>query len=99
MSPTWYILLALVLFAIGAAIVLTRRSAVLSLMGVEIMLSAANLVFITGGRFWGLAEGQVIAFFIMVVAAAEVVVGLAIIVSIFRARGTTSLDEVDLLKN
>ncbi|MBV7363418.1 NADH-quinone oxidoreductase subunit NuoK [Actinomycetaceae bacterium TAE3-ERU4] len=99
MSPTWYILLALVLFGIGASVVLTRRSAVLSLMGVEIMLSAANLVFITAGRFQGQAEGQVIAFFIMVVAAAEVVVGLAIIVSIFRARGTTSLDEIDLLKN
>lgn len=99
MSPTWYLLLAIVLFAIGASVVLTRRSAVLSLMGVEIMLSSANLVFITFGRYFGQAQGQVIAFFIMVVAAAEVVVGLAIIVSIFRARGTTSIDDVDLLKN
>ncbi|OKL48741.1 NADH-quinone oxidoreductase subunit NuoK [Boudabousia marimammalium] len=99
MSPTWYLFLAIILFAIGASTVLTRRSAVLSLMGVEIMLSSANLVFITFGRLQGSAHGQVIAFFIMVVAAAEVVVGLAIIVSIFRARGTTSVDDVDLLKN
>lgn len=99
MSPTWYLLLAIILFAIGASVVLTRRSAVLSLMGVEIMLSSANLTFITFGRYFGQAQGQVIAFFIMVVAAAEVVVGLAIIVSIFRARGTTSIDDVDLLKN
>ena len=99
MSPTWYLLLAIILFAIGASVVLTRRSAVLSLMGVEIMLSSANLAFITFGRYFGQAQGQVIAFFIMVVAAAEVVVGLAIIVSIFRARGTTSIDDVDLLKN
>ncbi|OKL48291.1 NADH-quinone oxidoreductase subunit K [Boudabousia liubingyangii] len=99
MSPIWYVLLAIVLFAIGASVVLTRRSAVLSLMGVEIMLSAANLVFIIGGRIHANANGQVLAFFVMVVAAAEVVVGLAIIVSIFRARGTTSLDELSLLKN
>ncbi|AOZ72191.1 NADH-quinone oxidoreductase subunit K [Boudabousia tangfeifanii] len=99
MSPIWYILLATVLFAIGGATVLTRRSAVISLMGVEIMLSSANLLFVVFGRVFGDANGQVTAFFVMVVAAAEVVVGLAIIVSIFRARATTSVDDVDLMKN
>lgn len=94
-----YIFLALALFAIGAATVLVRRSAVISLMGVELMLNATNLVFVTFGRIFGDFDAQVMAFFVMVVAAAEVVVGLAIVVTIFRSRRTTSVDESNLLKN
>ena len=99
MSISYYIILAMILFSIGAAVVMVRRSAVISLMGVELMLNAANLVLITFSRIYGDYTGQVMAFFVMIVAAAEVVVGLAIIVSIFRSRRTTSVDEVNLLKH
>ncbi|EPD31068.1 NADH-quinone oxidoreductase subunit NuoK [Gleimia europaea] len=99
MSISYYIILAMILFSIGAAVVMVRRSAVISLMGVELMLNSANLVLITFSRIYGDYTGQVMAFFVMIVAAAEVVVGLAIIVSIFRSRRTTSVDEVNLLKH
>lgn len=112
MNPLNYVILALIIFCIGAVTVLVRRSAVISLLGVEMMLNSANLVFVAFAKVHqvnhsirqGLvvpldATGQVMAFFVMVVAAAEVVVGLAIIVSIFRARRTTSVDDVNLLKN
>nr|WP_269212731.1 MULTISPECIES: NADH-quinone oxidoreductase subunit NuoK [unclassified Schaalia] len=96
---SYYLILAVLLFAIGAAIVLVRRSAVISLMGVELMLNSANLAFVTFARMHGTVSGEIMAFFVMVVAAAEVVVGLAIIVSIFKSRSTTSLDDANLLKN
>ncbi len=96
---SWYLILAGVLFAIGAATVLVRRSAIISLMGVELMLNSANLVFVTFARILGDINGEIMAFFVMIVAAAEVVVGLAIIVSIFKSRATTSVDDVNLLKN
>lgn len=99
MSLSYYLILAMVLFSIGAVVVMVRRSAVISLMGVELMLNSANLVLVTFARLHGDYTGQVMAFFVMVVAAAEVVVGLAIIVTIFRSRRTTSVDEVNLLKN
>ncbi|MDO5081021.1 NADH-quinone oxidoreductase subunit NuoK [Buchananella hordeovulneris] len=99
MPVSVYLILAMVLFIIGAATVLTRRSAVISLMGVELMLNSANLTLITFARIHGNLEGQVMAFFVMVVAAAEVVVGLAIIVSIFRNARSASVDDVTLLKN
>ena len=99
MSLAWYLILAGVLFAIGATTVLVRRSAVIALMGVEMMLNAANLVLVTFSRINSNVDGEVMAFFVMVVAAAEVVVGLAIIVSIFRSRRSASLDDVSLLKN
>ncbi len=99
MSMALYLVLAGVLFAIGAAIVLVRRSAVISLMGVELMLNSANLAFVTFARIHGNVSGEIMAFFVMVVAAAEVVVGLAIIVSIFKSRATTNVDDLDLLKN
>ena len=91
--------LAISLFVVGGATVLTRRNGVIALLGVEIMLNSCNLVLITFSRMWGNLEGQVFAFFVMVVAAAEVVVGLAIIVSIFRTRRTASLDGANLMKN
>lgn len=99
MSLAAYLVLSGILFAIGAAIVLVRRSAVISLMGVELMLNSANLAFVTFARIHGNVSGEIIAFFVMVVAAAEVVVGLAIVVSIFKSRVTTNVDDLDLLKN
>lgn len=93
-----YIYLATILFVIGSATVLTRRNAIVVFMGVELMLNAANLVFVTFARMHGNLDGQVIALFVMVVAAAEVVVGLAIIMAIFRARRSASVDDANLLK-
>ena len=99
MSLAAYLVLSGILFAIGAAIVLVRRSAVISLMGVELMLNSANLAFVTFARIHGNVSGEIMAFFVMVVAAAEVVVGLAIVVSIFKSRVTTNVDDLDRLKN
>ena len=99
MSLAASLVLSGILFALGAAIVLVRRSAVISLMGVELMLNSANLAFVTFARIHGNVSGEIMAFFVMVVAAAEVVVGLAIVVSIFKSRVTTNVDDLDLLKN
>ncbi len=99
MSLTHYLVLAAVLFAIGAATVLLRRNAIIVFMGVELMLNSTNLLLVTFSRMHGDLSGQVLAFFVMVVAAAEVVVGLAIIVSIFRTRRSASVDDVNLLKS
>ena len=98
MSLINYIYLATLLFIIGGATVLTRRNAIVVFMGVELMLNAANLAFVTFARLHGTLDGQVIALFVMVVAAAEVVVGLAIIMMIFRARRSASVDDANLLK-
>ena len=93
-----YLYLAITLFAIGGATVLTRRNAIIVFMGVELMLNAVNLAFVTVARMRGGLDGQAIALFVMVVAAAEVVVGLAIIMAIFRARRSASVDDANLLK-
>ncbi|WP_026877539.1 NADH-quinone oxidoreductase subunit NuoK [Jiangella gansuensis] len=98
MSPTPYLVLSVILFSIGAAGVLTRRNALVAFMSVELMLNAANLAFVTFARMHGNLDGQMVAFFVMVVAAAEVVVGLAIIVTIFRTRRSASVDDASLLK-
>ena len=98
MSPDYYLILAAVLFTIGAVGVLVRRNAIVVFMCVELMLNAANLTLVTFARINGTLDGQVIAFFAMVVAAAEVVVGLAIIMSIFRSRRSASVDDANLLK-
>ena len=98
MSLVNYIYLSTVLFSIGGATVLVRRNAIVVFMGVELMLNATNLAFVTFARMRGSLDGQVIALFVMVVAAAEVVVGLAIIMSIFRARRSASVDDANLLK-
>jgi NADH-quinone oxidoreductase subunit K len=87
-----------VLFTIGVVGVLTRRNAIIVFMCVELMLNAVNLSLVTFSRINGNLDGQVIAFFVMVVAAAEVVVGLAIIVTIFRTRRSASVDDPNLLK-
>jgi NADH-quinone oxidoreductase subunit K len=97
-SPISFVYLASVLFAIGAAAVLLRRNAIVAFMGVELMLNAANLALVAFSREQGVLTGQVMAFFVMVVAAAEVVVGLAIIIAVFRSRQTISLDEPTELK-
>ncbi|GAA2720008.1 NADH-quinone oxidoreductase subunit NuoK [Cellulomonas aerilata] len=99
MNLSNYLVLASVLFAIGATTVLLRRNAIIVFMGVELMLNATNLVLVTFARQHGDLSGQVMAFFVMVVAAAEVVVGLAIIVQIFRTRRSASVDDVNLLKS
>ena len=98
MSPNAYIVLSVLLFTIGAAGVLLRRNALVAFMSVELMLNAANLAFVTFARQHGNLDGQIAAFFVMVVAAAEVVVGLAIIVTIFRTRRSASVDDASLLK-
>jgi len=98
MSMNAYIALSAVLFSIGAVGVLTRRNAIVAFMSVEMMLNAANLAFVTFAKVNGDLTGQVVAFFVMVVAAAEVVVGLAIIMMIFRTRHSASIDDASLLK-
>jgi NADH-quinone oxidoreductase subunit K len=98
MTPTYYIVLASILFTIGAVGVLIRRNAIVLFMCIELMLNAANLALVTFARINGTLDGQIMAFFVMVVAAAEVVVGLAIIMSIFRTRRSASVDDANLLK-
>lgn len=95
---SWYLTVAAALFGIGAFGLLTRRSALIMFMCVELMLNAVNLAFVTFARMHGQLDGQMIAFFTMVVAAAEVVIGLAIIITIFRARKSASVDDANLLK-
>jgi NADH-quinone oxidoreductase subunit K len=98
MNIDYYLYLSAVLFTIGAVGVLVRRNAIVVFMCVELMLNAVNLTLVTFSRLNSNLDGQVIAFFVMVVAAAEVVVGLAIIMSIFRSRRSASVDDANLLK-
>ena len=98
MSLTNYLVLAAIIFSLGATTVLLRRNAIIVFMGVELMLNATNLTLVTFARIHGDLTGQVLAFFVMVVAAAEVVVGLAIIMTIFRTRRSASVDDASLLK-
>ena len=98
MNESYYLFLAAMLFTIGGMGVLLRRNAILVFMSVELMLNSVNLTLVTFSRTIGTLEGQVMAFFVMVVAASEVVVGLAIIMSIFRSRRSASVDDANLLK-
>ena len=98
MTPTYYLLLSALLFTLGAVGVLVRRNAIVVFMCIELMLNAVNLTLVTFARINGSLSGQVMAFFVMVVAAAEVVIGLAIIMSIFRTRRSASVDDANLLK-
>jgi NADH-quinone oxidoreductase subunit K len=95
---SWWLYLSALLFSIGGSTVLVRRNAIIVFMGVELMLNATNLAFVTFARMQGNIDGQVIALFVMLVAAAEVVVGLAIILTIFRTRRSASVDDANLLK-
>ncbi len=98
MNPYNYLYLAALLFTIGAVGVVVRRKAIVVFMCIELMLNAANLTLVTFSRLNGNLNGQVVAFFTMVVAACEVVVGLAIIVAIYRSRRSASIDDASLLK-
>jgi NADH-quinone oxidoreductase subunit K len=94
----YYLVLSAVIFAIGVAGVVIRRDVIVILMSIELMLNAVNLTFIAFSRFFGSVEGQVIVFFVMTVAAAEAVVGLAIMISVFRFRQTLDPRDMQLLK-
>ena len=98
MSGTPFVVLSAILFTIGCVGVLTRRNAIVVFMCIELMLNASNLALVTFARVDGNLDGQVAAFFVMVVAAAEVVVGLAIIMSVYRTRRSASVDDANLLK-
>ncbi|MBD8506201.1 NADH-quinone oxidoreductase subunit NuoK [Hoyosella sp. G463] len=98
MNPANYLFLSALLFAIGAGGVLVRRNAIVMFMCIELMLNATNLAFVTFARMHGHLHGQVFAFLTMVVAAAEVVIGLAIIMVIFRSRQTVSVDDAHLVR-
>ncbi len=99
MIPTsYYLVLGAIIFTIGALGVLTRRSALIILMCVEMMLNSVNLTLIALSRQWGNFNGQIFVFMIMAVAAAEVAVGLAIVISHTRHTKTTNIDEINLLK-
>ena len=98
MNPGNYLYLAALIFTIGAAGVMLRRNAIVVFMSVELMLNAANLAFITFARIGGGADAQIYVFFVMTLAAAEAAAGLAIVIALFRLRGTTDVDEINLLK-
>lgn len=94
MTVTHYVALSMVLFAIGMAGVLIRRNAILILMSVELMLNAANLAFVAFARHFDRLDGQIISLFVIAVAAAELVVGLAIIVTVFKAKSSVDVNEM-----
>jgi len=94
----WYVALSVVLFSIGALGVLLRRNAIIIFMCIEMMLNAANLLFVAYARHLNDVDGQVLVFFVITVAAAEVAVGLALIVTIFRTRQSIDIDEINLMK-
>lgn len=95
---SWYLIVAALLFGVGAFGLLTRRSALIMFMCVELMLNAVNLTFVTFSRTLGDIAGQASVFFVMVVAAAEVTVGLGIVVAVFRRRQSTSVDEISEMR-
>ncbi len=106
---SWYLILSALLFTLGVVGFLIKRSLITVFMSIELMLNAVNLSFVTFGHMWKtsgsaavaahIAErGQIFVFFVMMVAAAEAAVGLAIIIAIFRARGTLNVDQIDLMK-
>ena len=97
-GPGYYLVLSALMFTIGVIGVLVRRNAIVIFMFIELMLNAVNLAFVTFARMHGELGGQVLVFFVLVVAAAEVVVGLAIILVIFRQRAEANVDDASLLK-
>jgi NADH-quinone oxidoreductase subunit K len=100
MVPTaWYLFLAAALFALGFAGVLVKKNAIIVFMCIELMLNAANLTFLAFARQHGSMNGHAIALFVIAVAAAEAAVGLAIVIAVFRTRGTVSVDEVGTLRD
>ena len=99
MVPTsYFVLLSAVLFSLGVLGVLVRRNALVVFMSIELMLNAANLTLVAFAQRWESVNGQIIVFFVITVAAAEVAVGLALLVAIFRTKRTTDIDEISTLK-
>lgn len=94
----WYVALSVILFSIGSLGVLLRRNAIIIFMSIEMMLNAGNLLFVAFARHLQDIDGQVLVFFVITVAAAEVAVGLALIVTIFRTRRSINIDEINLMK-
>jgi NADH-quinone oxidoreductase subunit K len=95
---SWYLILSALLFTIGVFGFLIKRNLITVFMSIELMLNAVNLSFVTFAHEWHAVKGQIFVFFVMVVAAAEAAVGLAIIIAIFRARNTLNVDQIDLMK-
>jgi NADH-quinone oxidoreductase subunit K len=99
MIPLTYMMsLSAIIFAIGVAGVIIRRNILVMFMSIELMLNAVNLSFVTFAHQWHQVKGQIFVFFVMMVAAAEAAVGLAIIIAVFRARATLAVDRIDLMK-
>ena len=95
---SWYLLLSAALFSLGVLGFLLKRNLITVFMSIELMLNAVNLSFVTFAHQWHAVKGQIFVFFVMMVAAAEAAVGLAIIIAIFRARATLAVDRIDLMK-
>src|SRR5215831_16694826 len=95
----YYLVLAAILFSIGVAAFLIKRNVISVFMSIELMLNAVNLTFVAFAHMWHEIQGQIFVFFVMVVAAAEAAVGLAIIIAIFRTRQTLNVDQINLLNN
>ncbi len=95
---TYYVLLSAILFTIGVVGVLVRRNVIVMFMSVELMLNSANLALVAFSRQWSSVDGQIMTFFVITVAAAEVAVGLALLVGIFRTKQTTNVDDVSTMR-
>jgi NADH-quinone oxidoreductase subunit K len=95
---SWYLILSATLFVLGVLGFLIKRNLVTVFMSIELMLNAVNLSFVTFAHQWHAVKGQIFVFFVMMVAAAEAAVGLAIIIAIFRSRATLNVDQIDLMK-
>jgi NADH-quinone oxidoreductase subunit K len=95
----YYLVLAAILFSVGVAAFLIKRNVISVFMSIELMLNAVNLTFVAFAHMWHQVQGQIFVFFVMVVAAAEAAVGLAIIIAIFRTRQTLNVDQINLLNN
>ena len=94
----YYLVLAAVLFSVGVAAFLIKRNIITVFMSIELMLNAVNLTFVAFAHMWHQVQGQIFVFFVMVVAAAEAAVGLAIIIAIFRTRQTLNVDQINLMR-
>jgi NADH-quinone oxidoreductase subunit K len=94
----WYLILSAGLFSIGVCGFLIKRNIISIFMSIELMLNAVNLAFVAFANRWHQVNGQIFVFFVMVVAAAEAAVGLAIIIAVFRSRNTLNVDQIDLMK-
>ena len=95
---SWYLLFSAALFSLGVVGFLIKRNLITVFMSIELMLNAVNLSFVTFAHQWHAVKGQIFVFFVMMVAAAEAAVGLAIIIAVFRARATLAVDRIDLMK-